>query len=575
MLPTRPTPPAYPHVRFTPAVAWAAGVALFMLGAGGCTRSAGVPLTESRGPDRSAARGAGGAAGTAPVFTDVAEEAGVRYRWTNPGKPPFNILQTIGNGCAFLDYDDDGSLDILLVGPKPALFKGDGKGRFADVTKSTGLASLSGHFLGCAVGDYDNDGFPDVYISAYRGGVLLRNQGGKRFTDVTRSVGIAPQPWGTSCAWADVNNDGRLDLYVSNYVRFGPKTDPQLCESGGRMTSCGPRFYQPERGVLYLSEGTGFRDVTRAWGAHEVQGKALGVAFADYDGSGRQSLAIANDEVPGDLLQNNRGSFRNVGVTSGTAHDSRGEVHGGMGIDWGDYDNDGRIDLFVATFRNEAKCVYRNEDGFFAERSAALGLAPAHPYVAFGSKWLDFDNDGWLDLLIANGHVQDNISQIDKNITYEQPTQLFRNTGGTFFEDASARLAPNARRPIVGRGLATGDYDNDGRVDAVIVDDRGAPLLLQNRSAAPERHWLSLKLVGTKSNRDGVGAVVTAETGGLKQTRRCGTDGSYLSASDRRVHIGLGAATSAATVTVRWPSGLVSVLRDVPAGRVVLVKENK
>jgi hypothetical protein len=425
----------------------------------------------------------------------------------------------VGNGCGFLDYNNDGNLDVLLVGPKVALYQGDGTGRFTDVSAATGLARLSGRFLGCAVGDYDNDGFDDLYLSAYRGGALLRNAGGTGFQEVTKAAGIGPQPWGTSCAFADVDNDGRLDLYVGNYVVFGPNTQPQLCPMSGHLSSCGPRYYQPERGVLYRNEGDGrFRDVTKAWGADKVEGKALGVAFADYDGSGRESLAIANDEVAGDLLHNRgRGRFENIGTSSGTAYDGDGNPHGGMGIDWGDYDNDGKLDLFVATFQNEPKCVYRNEGEFFTESSVALGMAPALPLVAFGSKWLDYDNDGWLDLILANGHVQDNIAVIDKSAAYLQSTQLFRNAGnGTAFADVSASaLDEGARRPAAGRGLATGDFDNDGRVDVLIADSEGAPLLLHNRTPQAG-HWLSVRLVGTKSNRGGIGALVTVEADGRK-----------------------------------------------------------
>ena len=511
--------------------------------------------------------------GPAPVFADVTEAAGIRYRWEIPGKRPLNILQTIGNGCAFLDYDNDGALDVLLVGPKPALFRGNGKGRFEDVTGPGGMDSLSGHFLGCAVGDYDNDGFVDVYLSAYRGGALLRNEAGKAFRDVTRRAGIRPQPWGTSCAWGDIDGDGRLDLYVGNYVQFGPSTRPRLCRSNGIETGCGPDAYKPERGVLYRNQGGGlFRDVTRAWGADRTAGKTLGVAFVDYDGSGRQSLAVANDGQPGDLFRNRGGRFENAGTASGTAYDRSGNAHAGMGVDWGDYDNDGLFDLTVMTFRQEAKCVYRNDGGAFVEMSPRLGLNSTLPYVAFGVRWLDYDNDGWLDLMITNGHVLDNVADINQGATYRQPTQLFRNTGGSSFEEASARLDPKARRPIVGRGLATGDYDNDGRVDALAVDSEGTPLLLHNESGG-DGHGLSLRLIATTSNRDGLGALVTVEAGGRKLVRHCHTDGSYLSSSDKRVHIGLGTATQADRVTVRWPSGRTDTLRMVPADQVLTLRE--
>jgi hypothetical protein len=318
-----------------------------------------------------------------------------------------------------------------------------------------------------------------------------------------------------------------------------------------------------------------FRDVTQQWNAHEVEGKSLGATFADYDNSGRVSLAIANDEMPGDLLSNEGGKFKNVGKTSGTAYDDSGSVHGGMGTDWADYDNDGKMDLAVATFQNEAKNIYHNDgDGLFTDKSAMLGMAPSTPYVTFGIKWLDYDNDGWPELILANGHVQDNIADIDKTASYKQPVQLYHSQEGQRFDDVSATLLDAAaRRPIVGRGLAIGDYDNDGKVDILVVDSEGTPLLLHNETPNAG-HYLSLTLVGAKSNRDGYGARVVVEAGGKKRMGRCGTDGSYLSASDRRVHFGLGSAATADTVTVYWPSGKKDVLKAVAADKNVTVRED-
>lgn len=517
---------------------------------------------------------------TSPVqFRDVAPAAGLDYAWTIAGPRPLNILQTIGNGCAFLDYDNDGSLDVLCVGPKLALFKGDGRGRFTDVSRATGLAGLSGHFLGCAVGDYDNDGWDDVYVSGYRTGLLLHNAGGKAFTDVTQAAGLAPQPWGTSCAWADVDGDGKLELFVANYARYGTEPGiPQLCDSHGVKTSCGPRYYKPLQGVLYRNLGAGrFADASRVLDLKSTSGRGLGVAFAPLDDSGRPTLAISNDELPGDLLTPGaKGKYANMGSPSGTAFDRDGNIHGGMGADWGDYDNDGRFDLFVGTFQNEAKSFYHNDGGgVFSDASYMTGLAPPTiPNVAFGVKLLDADNDGRLDVMIANGHVQDNIHDIDTSTTYRQTTQVFHNKGGTppAFDNVSPAAGPDFARAIVGRGLAVGDYDNDGRVDALVVDSEGKPLLLHNESA-PVGHWLSVRLEGKKSNRDGLGAVLTATAAGQKLVRLCQTDGSYLSASDRRVHFGLGPAGRLDTLTVRWPDGHADALNNVPADRVVTLRE--
>jgi enediyne biosynthesis protein E4 len=570
------------------AVSWCVGCSGRSVNSPGVAPPAGIAgISQNAVPQIASSRGR---------FVDITQIAGIRYRWEIPGKRPLNLLQTIGNGCALFDYDGDNNLDALLVGPKLALYRGDGQGHFRDVTRETNLDKYSGQFLGCASGDYDNDGYPDLYISGYRTGLLLHNEPTKnerpttngssssgvrpsslvvrRFRDVTTQAGLKPQPWGTSCAFGDVDRDGRLDLYVGNYVKFSPATIPQLCARGGHLTACGPLSYQPEFGVLYLNRGKGiFAESTRLWGADKVSGKALGVAFAPGIRDGGLALAIANDVMPGDLLTANGRRFTNVGLLSGMAYTAEGKPYGGMGIDWGDYNNDGSLDLAVATFEGEAKPIFRNEgNGFFEDQSQALGLtAKTLPYVAFGMKWLDFNNDGWLDLMISNGHVANNIADYDKVHTYRQPTLLFANHAGQQFEEISARSGPDLVRPLVGRGLATGDIDNDGKVDVLLVDSEGSPLLLHNQTAS-DSHWLRVKLIGTRCNRDGFGAVVTADTGSATLTRHCHTDGSYLSASDARLHFGLGAATRV-TITVRWPDGHVDKFPDVSADQQITIRE--
>ncbi len=549
-------------------------------------------------------------------FRDVARSAGLDYQWQIAGKRPLNILQTIGNGCAFLDYDNDGNLDILLVGPKLALYRGDGKGHFTDVTQAMGLDKLSGHFLGCAVGDYDGDGWPDIYISAYRGGVLLHNEGGKGYKDVTRQAGLEPQPWGTSCAWAEtVPGSGHLDLFIANYARFGPEPGiPQLCESRNLMTSCGPAHYKPLPGAFYRNLGGGlFKRTDSALNLASTHGRGLGVAFAPLDDAAPPTLAIANDETFGDLLtptvglakaltggRNAPAHYTNSASAAGVAGDRDGNIHGGMGADWGDYDNDGRLDLFVATFRNEAKSLYHNDGGgAFSDATYMAGIAPiTMPDVAFGCKLFDFDNDGNLDLIIANGHVQDNIAAIEPGAVYREKLLLLHNRGGipVAFENVSGMAGADFARPLVGRGLAVGDFDNDGRMDVLIVDSEGSPLLLHNetgnqtgsetgsRSAqqaanvagsppTPPAHWLGVSLIGTHCNRDGVGAILTASIGARRLTQLCHTDGSYLSASDKRVHFGLGAAGVVESLTVRWPDGQSDTWKNIAADRYITLKE--
>ena len=526
-------------------------------------------------------------------FTDVAEATGLHYTWQIPGKRPLNILQTIGNGCAFLDYDHDGNLDILLIGTRLALYRGDGKGHFADVTTALGLGKISGHFLGCTIGDYDNDGYVDIYLSGYRCGMLLHNDHGTHFSDVTHRAGIRPQPWGTSCTWAETQpGSGRLDLFIANYARFGQEPGiPQLCDSRGIQTSCGPRYYKPLHGVFYRNLGQGrFLQDDQRLALQTTRGRALGVAFAPLDGSGRPTLAIANDEMFGDLLsptsakEEENPHYTNIASAAGVSGDRDGNIHGGMGADWGDYDNDGHFDLFVATFENEAKSLYHNDcNGSFSDATYLTGIAPlAMKQVAFGCKFLDVDNDGALDLVIANGHVQDNIQAIDAGATYRQQILLLHNKiGGSsaaptaMFENLGSAAGTVFTQGIVGRGLAIGDFDNDGRMDILVVDSEGSPLLLHNETSFPPNrgHWLGVKLVGTHCNRDAIGAVVIAMVGRRSLTRLCHTDGSYLSASDSRLHFGLDAAATVDTLTVRWPDGRSEVWKHVAADRYITLRE--
>jgi hypothetical protein len=502
---------------------------------------------------------------------DIAHEAGLRYRGTIPGSRPIDALQGIGAGCAFLDYDHDGNLDILLIGPHLALFRGDGHGHFQDVTRQTGLARITGHFVGCAIGDYDNDGFDDIYVSGYGCGTLLHNDHGHRFTDVTAASGIPPQPWGTSCSFVDVDGDGLLDLYVCNYFKFGPGA-PRLCNELGVPTACGPYQYHPLFSALFHNLGHGrFEDVTKTWSAVS-SGDSLGVAAIDFDASGRQSIAVANDRARQDLLRNLGGRMENISKKAGTVGSRRSQPVAGMGIDWGDYDNDGNPDLFITTFEAEEKCLYHNQgSGLFEEIGQETGIAAVmQPYVSFGCKFVDLTNDGWLDLVIANGHVQDNIAKIHGHelITYREPIKVLMNSGAepVVFADATATVLPHSGN-IVGRGLAIGDFNNDGREDVLVTDAEGAPLLLANRDTSGN-HWLGLKLVGTgRSNRDAIGARVVLQAGAVTRVRYCRADGSYLSSSDLRVLFGLGRQSKVDSVTVYWPDGRTERYTHVAADR--------
>ena len=498
------------------------------------------------------------------TFREMAHQSGLQYQWKMPAKPVANILDLIGHGCAFLDANNDDNLDVLLVGDHPALFHGDGEGHFTPAV----LPPLRGRFLGCATGDFNRDGFTDIYITAYRGGALLQNQSGKGFRDVTRPSGIAPQPWATSAAFADLDGDTHLDLLIGNYVKFDSHTKPQLCRQKGIETACAPRQYLPEPATLYKGNGKGgFVDATRASGFNTLTGKALGIAIADLDGSGKLSVSVANDEMPGDLMRQESGKrWENVAKQAGTATDNEGNLHGGMGTDWGDVDNDGRLDLFVATYQNETKNLYRNEgDGLFTDRSAAMGLTGASPYVTFGARFVDFDNDGFLDLTLANGHIQNNIEQIDNRTTFRQPTLFYRGGVGGRFTDVTSTLQSSVTRPIMGRGLAAGDFDNDGRVDVLVVDSSGTPLLLKNETPRPG-NFVGIAL-SRSDNRSPLGATLILKSGERTWVRHCHTDGSYMSASDPRVVFGIGALTRADTVTVKWPNGGQDTYTDLPVNQ--------
>jgi hypothetical protein len=377
---------------------------------------------------------------------------------------------------------------------------------------------------------------------------------------ITSDSHIAPPDFGASCAFADLDGDGHLDLFLTNYVRFGPETTPQLCPKNGTMAACPPRQYPLLRSVVYRNEGKGrFRAVTQPW-AMQTSGNSLGVAVADFNGSGHPGVAVANDEMAGDLfVPRAAGGFENIAQAAGVAYDRYGHSHAGMGIDWGDADNDGHPDLIVTTFAHEDKTLYHNLGGrVFEERGMESGVASAlEPYVSFGVKFADFDNDGWLDLIVASGHVEDNVAKTHPGESYRQPVEILRNAGTSplLYRRITASAGQGKLPPIVGRGLAIGDFDNDGRTDALIVDSEGAPLLLHNQTT-PVGQWIGFSLTGTgRSNRDAYGALVTVFlTNGQTLTRFCHADGSYLSSSDKRVLIGLGNA-SVKSVAVRWPDG--------------------
>jgi hypothetical protein len=528
-------------------------------------------------------------------FVDVTSPAGIGFEHFNGATPMNYIMETMGSGVGWIDYDQDGLMDLFLVQgstfvpphlPSPPtckLFKNLGGGRFRDVTDEVGLAH-TGCGMGVAVGDIDNDGYPDLFLTCYgKPNVLYHNvtdgKGGRRFVDVTAKAGLADHPewhtrpnFSTSAAFLDYNNDGRLDMFVCSYVKVDMEHYP-ICMDAQHTyrISCGPKNFEGTRCLLYRNNGDGtFTDVSHEAGVDQPNAKSLGVVALDLSGEGRVDVFVANDTVPNFLFRNlGGGRFESVGVQSGCAVNLEGMPQAYMGVDADDLDGDGLPDLFATAYARETNTFFRNEGGCqFLDVTQGSGLGPPSWFMlAFGTCFLDVHCAGSLDIAVANGHVDRTIDKEgNANITYRQPAQLFYNDGRGRFRDVSARAGAYFREPHVGRGMAVCDYDNDGKMDLAVSHNGEKAVLLHNESKTPN-HWLRLELQGTKSNRDAVGARVTVQAGGRKLVRHRKGGGSYLSASDPRLHVGLGAATAADDVEIRWPSGLVQHVGPLPADR--------
>jgi enediyne biosynthesis protein E4 len=524
-------------------------------------------------------------------LTDVAAEAGIDLVNVSGGAAKDYIVDANGNGAAFFDYDNDEDLDVLIVNgstrehfaqggdPMIALYQNDGKGHFRDVTASSGF-DRRGWGSGACIGDYDNDGARDVYVTAFGQDAMWRNTGKGTFVDVTRSAGFDETRWGTSCAFADYDHDGYLDLYVANYVAFDDRTIPARgttanCRFMATDVFCGPKRLTGDLDVLYHNNGNGtFSDATTRAGVKDPGYYGFGVVFTDLNDDGWPDIYVANDSVPNLLFRNRgNGTFVEEGVVSGAALSSDGRAQAGMGVDAGDYNGDGLPDLIVTNFSHDYNTLYENgPPGVFTDRSYATGIAStAGPYLGWGVKFVDIDNDGRLDIFIANGHVYPEVDKHGLGTRYQQRKQIFVNEG-TRFRHASTEIGGGLLIEKSSRGAAFGDYDNDGDIDALVINMNDRPTLLRN-DTAPGNHWITVRLVGSKSNRDGIGTRVAIEAGNRKQTTLVRGDGSYMSHSDTRAHFGLAEATRVDRLEIRWPSGVVESATGLAADRFYLARE--
>jgi len=529
-------------------------------------------------------------------FSEVVPSAsGITWTHTAGASPEKYLPESTGAGCAFLDYDNDGWMDIYLVNSGPcdfftpsrplrnALYRNNRDGTFTDVTEKAGVAG-GGYGMGAAVGDYNGDGFPDLYLTQYGRSILYRNNGDGTFTDVTEKAGVAAPGWASTAVWFDYDNDGRLDLFVCRFVDFS-KTKHHHCGApnipalAGKNEYCYPRVYSPMPSWLFHNNGDGtFTDVSQKMGIADNPGKSWGAVATDINNDGWLDLFVANDTVANFLFANREGKrFEEIGFTAGVAYGEGGKARSGMGVDSADFDQDGWMDLFVTNLNHELYGFYKNKhDESFDDIAAPSGIASATKLMSgWGLKFFDYDNDGNLDLLIANGHPDDLIEKIYDNVTYREPLLLFQNSG-TGLKNVSHDSGPVFTRTLSARGLAVGDFDNDGAVDVLISNNDAPPLLLKN-NVGSANHWLGINLVGRKANPDAVGARVTYQAGDLNRSLMKVGGGSYLSSHDPRMVLGLGKRSRIDWLEVKWPrpSTLVQRITNLPVDRYVSIVEGE
>ncbi|MBN9615141.1 MAG: RNA-binding protein [Acidobacteriales bacterium 59-55] len=551
---------------------------------------AGLPGQTTANPAPSPATSAGIVPGN---FVDTTAASGVDFTGVASHTSKKYLIETMGSGVALFDYDNDGRLDIFFVNGAPLadptalgtipekksekdwnrLYHQKMDGTFEDVTVHAGLQGV-GYGMGVAVGDYDNDGYEDLYVTAYGGNRLYHNNGNGTFTDVTEKSGTGGSGWSTSAAWVDLDNDGLLDLIVLRYMKWDFNDIWCGEHREGYRAYCHPDTFPAVSALVYHNDGNGhFTEVANKIGMG-VPGKGLGLAIADFNRDGKIDVAVANDSMLEFLyLNKGDGTFEEMGLMAEMAVDGDGRTFAGMGIDFEDYNNDGLPDLVITDLANQKYALYRNNgDGSFNYESYVSGLAAITLlHSGWGIRFLDYDNDGWKDLLVAQGHDLDTIEQNYPQLHYKEPMLLVRNTGKGFV-DVSKESGKVFAEPWVGRGMAIGDLDNDGRLDAVVTTNGGPAHILHNETAT-RNHWLTIELVGHRSNRDGIGAEIKLTTTKGPQYVTVTTASSYLSASDKRAHFGLGADAVAKTIEIRWPSGIVQTLDNVQGDRVMKIEE--
>lgn len=505
------------------------------------------------------------------IFTNVTAQAGITWRHFSGESPDRYLIETMGGGVAFLDFDQDGRQDLFFVNggetpkgksPTPvrnALYRNLGGGKFEDVTEKSGLAHLPFYGMGVAAADFDNDGYPDLFITGYPSCALLHNNRDGTFTNVTEKAGVANAgKWAASAAWFDYDRDGRLDLFVANYAKFSYQHGPH-CEYQGMRTYCAQIAYQGERPALFHNNGDGtFTDVSEKAGLAKLIGRALGVVAVDVNDDGWTDLFVARDASPNLLLINqHNGTFKDVALDAEVALSADGNARAGMGVDAGDVNGDGRPDFIVTDFNDETHALFLNEAKFpYREWTRESGLAAlTHSFVGWGAHFIDFDNDGNLDLVLVNGHINQVIEKTRVDVFYKEPPLLLANKGNGSFRNVSEQAGPVFRNRYLARGLAVGDYDNDGGADVVFTRLNDTPILLHN-NVGPLNSWIGIKLQGTKSNRDAIGAKLTLTCGARKLVRWITGGGSYLSSHDRRVVFGLGKdPPGPVRLDIRWPNG--------------------